>query len=89
MVTSSISASDSVRLLGVLISVDLSFDRHVTKVAWQCFYHVRQLRSLLESLDADCAATLIRAFVSSRVDYYCSLLIGSLRTVTEKLHRES
>jgi len=31
--------------------------------------------------------TLIRAFVSSRVDYCCSLLIGSPRSVTDKLQR--
>ena len=42
---------------------DLSFDRHITMVARQCFTSVRQ------SLDADFAATLIRAFVSSRLDY--------------------
>jgi len=51
--TSSISASDSVRPLGVLISADLSFHRHVTNVAGQCFYQLRQLRFVRESLDAD------------------------------------
>jgi len=78
MGTSSISASDSVRLLGVLISADLSFDRHITKVAGQCFYQLRPLCSVRESLDADSAATMIRAFVSSRVDY-CCLLVAAHR----------
>ena len=31
--------------------------------------------------------TLIRAFISSRVDYCCSLLVGSPRSVTDKLQR--
>jgi len=56
--TNSIDASDNARLLGVLISAGLSFDRHVTKVAEQCFYQLCQLRSVRKSLDADSAATL-------------------------------
>ena len=38
-------------------------------------------------VDADSAATLIRAFISSRVDYCYSLLVGSPRSVTDKLQR--
>ena len=48
--TSSVSTSDGVRLLSVLISADLSFDRHVTKVAGQCYYQLRQLLSVKEFL---------------------------------------
>jgi len=47
--TSSISASDSVRLLGVLISADLLFDRHLTKVAGQCCVHCVLSVSLSET----------------------------------------
>jgi len=85
--TSSFDASDNARLLGVSISADLSFDKHVAKVAGKCFYQLRQLRFVCQSLDADSAATLIRAFISSRVDYCCSLLVGSARSVTDKLQR--
>ena len=46
---SNIDASDNARLLGVLISAYLSFDRHVTKVAGQCFYQLCQLRSVRKS----------------------------------------
>jgi len=35
----------------------------------------------------DSTTTLIRAFVSSRMDYCCSLLIGSPHSVTDKLQR--
>ena len=43
--TSVLQASDNkVQLLGVGISADLTFDRHVTKIAGQCFYQLRQLR---------------------------------------------
>jgi hypothetical protein len=41
-----IQASDNVKLLRVGISADLTFDRHFTKIAGQCFYQLRQLRSV-------------------------------------------
>ena len=41
-----ISATDKARLLGVLISADLTFDQHVTTVSGQCCYQLRQLRSV-------------------------------------------
>jgi len=69
----------------VLISSDLTFGQHVTTVRGQYFYHLRQLRSVRQSLDTESITTLIRAFASSRVDYCCSLPIGSPRSVTDKL----
>ena len=60
----------------------------MTLVSDQCFYQLRQLRSVRQSrLDTESITTLIHAFVSSRVDYCCSLLIGSPRSVTDKLQR--
>ena len=82
-----ICVTNKAHLLGVLISTDLMFDQHVTSVSGQCFYQLRQLRSVCQSLDTESITTMIRAFVSSRVDYCCSLLIGSSRSVTDKLQR--
>ena len=74
------------RLLGVLISTDLTFDVSQRPVllpaAGGSGSSVRQ--------SPESTTTLIRAFVSSRVDYCCSLLIaviGSPRSVTDKLQR--
>jgi len=39
------------------------------------------------SLDGDSVATLVHAFVASRVDYCGSLLIGAPRKTTDKLQR--
>ena len=80
---SAIDASDNARLLGVVISADLSFDRHVTKVAGQCFYQLRQLRSVHKSLDADSAATL--SHLQSCRLLLLSIPVGSPRSVTDKL----
>ena len=44
-----ISSTDKVRLLGILISADLTFDQHVTAVtSGQCFHQLRPLRSVLQ-----------------------------------------
>jgi len=80
-----ICATNKARLLGVLLSTVLTFDQHVTSVSGQCFYQLCQLRSVRQSLDTESITTLIHAFVSSRVEYCCSLIIGSPRSVTDKL----
>jgi len=41
----------------VLISTDLTFDQHVTSVSGQCFYQLRQLRSVRQSLDTESTTT--------------------------------
>jgi len=58
-------ASSHVRLLGDDISLDLSVDRHVSRVCAGCFYQLRQLRRIPLSLDSDLLATLIYAVVNS------------------------
>jgi len=36
--------SDAIRVLGVLLTPDLSLDKHVTAVSAKCFFQLRQLR---------------------------------------------
>ena len=61
--------SDAVRVLGALLTPDLSLYKYVTAVSAKCFFQLRQLSRIRRSLDDDSAATLIQAFVASRVDY--------------------
>ena len=60
---------------------------HIQCVSVSCFYQLRQIRSVRRSLDYESTATLVHAFVASRVDYCCSMLFGSPKTVTDKLQR--
>ena len=78
---------DHVRLLGVIISADLSLDRHAYAVSATSFYWLRQLRRVRRSLDTESAATLIHAFVTFRVDYCNLLLVGCNKVVTGKLQQ--
>lgn len=82
-----IKASDHVRLLGVTISSDLSLDKHVSTICSTCFYWLRQIRRIRRSIDTDSAATLVHAFIASRVDYCNTVLAGSPKTITDRIQR--
>ena len=41
-----------------------------------CFYQLHQLRTVARSLTASATSTLIHAFITTRIDYCCSLYAG-------------
>jgi len=82
-----ITPSEHVRVLGVTISSDLGLNKHVSNVCAAGFFRLRQLRRIRRSLDSDSAATLVHAFVSSRVDYCNAIFVGAPKNVTDKLQR--
>ena len=69
----------------MIVQSDLSFKRHVQAVSCSSFFQLRQLRNVRHSVDNETAATLIHAFVSSRLDYCNSLLSGTPKVVTDVL----
>ena len=81
------TASKHVRLLGVMMSSDLSLEKHVDTVCSKCFFWLRQLKRVRRSLDAESMKTLVHAFVTSCVDYGNIILIGAPKSVTNKLQR--
>ena len=48
---------------------------------------MRQLQRVRRSLDTESAATLVHAFVTSRIDYCYVLLAGAPKATTDKLQR--
>ena len=62
--------------LGVTIDCQLSMKDHVQRVCTTAYYHLRQVRSIRGSFSADSCSTLVRAFITSRIDYCNSLLAG-------------
>jgi len=66
---------------------DLCLDKHVTSVSAKCYFQLRQLRRVRRSLDKESVATLVHAFVTSRIDYCNGLLAGAPKVVTDKLQR--
>ena len=77
--------STDVRSLGFVFDSQLSMTDHVNRFTRACFYQLRQLRFIRDSLTDDAAKMLVHALVSSRVDYYNSLLFGAPTHVLRKL----
>ena len=69
-----ITPLQQVRDLGVIIDSELSMSAHVNNLIRVCYFHIRQLRLIRHSLDADAAHALVRALVHSRLDYCNSVL---------------
>ena len=51
------------------------------------FFQLLQLRRVRRSLDRESAATLVHAFVSSRIDYGNALFANATKSTTDKLQR--
>ena len=60
---------------------------HVTNIARTCYLELRRLASIRKFLTSTATATLVSAFVFSRIDYCSSLLFGSTHDVTSHLQR--
>jgi hypothetical protein len=70
------SFSSSVRDLGVTLDSCLSFKDHISNLTRVSYFHLRRLRAVRRSVSSSVFKTLVHAFVSSRIDYCNSLLIG-------------
>jgi len=80
-----VNSCQHVRVLRVQFSSDLSLNKHISCVSSSCFHPLRQLRRIRRSLDKEYAATLVRAFVTSRVDYCNAVFAAAPKTATDKL----
>jgi len=72
---------DAVRDLVVMLDSELTTQRHVNKVASACFFHIRRLKQIRRLLGPEVTATLISAFMLSRLDY-CNAILAGLPKVT-------
>ena len=71
-----INPAKSARNLGAIFDKNFTFRSHISAVCSSCFYHMRDLRRICRHLDLDSAKLLASALVSSRLDYYNSILYG-------------
>ena len=77
----------SVKNLGFTLDCHLTMNAHVTNIARTCYFELRRLVSIRRFLTSTATATLVFAFVLSRIDYCNSLLFGSSHDVTSHLQR--
>ena len=75
----------SVKNLGLTLDCHLTMNARVTNTARTCYFELRRLASIRRFLTSTATATLVSAFVSSRIDYCNSLLFGSTLDMTSHL----
>ena len=80
-----ISPVNVVHNLGCYIDSKLTLEDHVNAVVKSCMYQLRQLHTVRRSLTKEAAAHLVRAFVSSKLDYCNAILFGISDRLIHKL----
>ena len=77
----------SVMNLSFTLDCHLTMNAHVSYIVRTCYFELRRLASIHRFLTSTATATLVSAFVLSRIDYCNSLLFGSTHDVTSHLQR--
>ena len=62
-------------------------NEHVSNIARTCYFELHRLASIRRFMTSTATATLVSAFVLSRIDYCNSLLFGSTHYVTSHLQQ--
>ena len=73
--------------LGLTLDCHLSMNVHVSNIARTCYYELHRLAYIRRFLASTATATLVSAFILSRIDYCSPLLFGSTHDVTSHLQR--
>ena len=82
-----IPLKQSVKNLGYTFDCHFTMNAHVSNIARTHYFELRRCASIRRLLTSTATATLVSAFVLSRIDYCSSLLFGSTHDVTSYLQR--
>ena len=77
----------SVENLGFKLDCHLTMNAHFSNISRTCYFELCRLASIRRFLTSTATATVVSAFVLSRIDYCNSLLFGSTHDVTSHLQR--
>ncbi|KAK2148097.1 hypothetical protein LSH36_516g01009 [Paralvinella palmiformis] len=73
-----ISPSDSAKNLGILFDQHLNMETHVAGICKASYFHIHTHDALI---------SVVHAFITSRLDYYNSLLLGLSNKMLQRLQR--
>jgi hypothetical protein len=76
-----------VRDLVIILDRELLIRKHISKVASICYFHLSRLKTVRRTLDEKTTASLVSAFVTSRLDYCNSVLAGLPKSSIMPLQR--
>ena len=84
---SQIAPSCEVRNLGTWFNLKMSMLCHINRTCSSAFYYLYNIRRIRKYLSCPITGSLVHAFITSRVDYYNSLLYGLPNSHIMKLQR--
>ena len=70
-----ISASSSVRNLGVIMDKNMQMDDHINQIRKSAYYYLNWIRKIRPFLTKETTKSVVHALVISKVEYYNSLLV--------------
>jgi len=73
----SFTYSSSVWDFGVILDSSLTFSNHISTLTCSCYFHLRRLKAIRRSITPLFFATIVHAFICSRINY-CNLLLMGL-----------
>ena len=76
-----------VKLLGFILDVLLLFSRQISSITSACFYMLRNIYSIRNTVDNDVLIELVRVMVNLRLDYWISLYYELPAILHRKLQR--
>jgi len=80
-------SSPTVRNLGITMAADLSLDAHVSSLSRVCFAQLRNISRIKRYLDQATLEKVVHTFVTSKLDYCNSLLLGAPTKVMARVQR--
>ena len=66
-----------------LIAINATFSQHISAVSISCFYRIRDLRLIRNTIDHNTACTIATSLIHSKLDYCNSLLLNLPSTQTK------
>ena len=87
MCSAQIPFKQSVKKLGLTLDCHLIKNAHVSNIARTCYFELRRLAYIRRFGTSTATATLVSAFILSRIDYCSPLLFFSTHDVTSHLQR--
>ena len=75
------------RNLGSRFDEQLTMSTHISKLCGVAFYHLHNIRRIRKYFSRESTKMLVHAFITSRVDYFNSLLYGLPNYQLNKLQR--
>ena len=85
--TAPIPPQTSCRILGSFFDSEMTMENHINQFCKSANFHIRNIYSIKKYLDQKTIETLVHAFITSRMDFCNSILVGITKRNLARLQR--